>query len=194
MTQILNNMKRKEKKGLFYLIGIAIMVAIMGISCSESPTAPANFSETEDFIEAPAPEVKPEQTPTAPEFKITDDFSEMEDFIEVPAPEVKPEQTPIAPVLKIKANYGAGQFDGLIFENSTLRAEVKTITGYETILVLSDGREYGFGIPVAGPAGVYRLSPRDLTYSKAGTATFIEDGYLHLSIGGEDKQILKLVK
>ena len=38
--------KRKEKKGLFYLIAIAIMVAIMGISCSESPTTPANLSES----------------------------------------------------------------------------------------------------------------------------------------------------
>ena len=72
MTQILNNMKRKEKKGLFYLIGIAIMVAIMGISCSANATAPADFSETEDFIEVPAPEVKPEQTPTAPVLTITD--------------------------------------------------------------------------------------------------------------------------
>lgn len=36
---------RKEKKSLFYLIAIAIMVAIMGISCSESPTDPANLSE-----------------------------------------------------------------------------------------------------------------------------------------------------
>ena len=51
MTQILNNIKRKEKKGLFYLIGIAIMVAIMGISCSAKATAPADFSETEDFVE-----------------------------------------------------------------------------------------------------------------------------------------------
>lgn len=37
--------KRKEKKSLFYLIAIAIMVAIMGISCSGSPTDPANLSE-----------------------------------------------------------------------------------------------------------------------------------------------------
>ena len=42
------------------------MVAIMGISCSANATAPADFSETEDFIEVPAPEVKPEQTPQKP--------------------------------------------------------------------------------------------------------------------------------
>ncbi len=42
----MTTIKRKEKKGLFYLIAIAIMVAIMGISCSESPTTPANLSES----------------------------------------------------------------------------------------------------------------------------------------------------
>ena len=48
------------------------MVAIMGISCSANATAPADFSDTEDSVEVPAPEVKPEQTPIAPVFKITD--------------------------------------------------------------------------------------------------------------------------
>ncbi len=84
MTQILNNMKRKEKKGLFYLIGIAIMVAIMGISCSAKATAPADFSDTEDFIEVPAPEVKPSvpgQTPTVPTFPQINNFDTGKQFI-----------------------------------------------------------------------------------------------------------------
>ena len=181
MTQILNNMKRKEKKGLFYLIGIAIMVAIMGISCSESPTAPANFSETDTTIQ-------PEDKPSNPEQK----------------PEDKPSvpEQPVEPAMKVKGNYGVGQFDGLVFEDSTLRAEVKTIyhDSPESIIVLSDGREYGCGVnAVRGEDGKsvaqisYRLTPRDHSYSYSGTATFRNDGYLHLSIGGKN-HTLKWVK
>lgn len=149
---------------------------ILFISCSAKATAPANFSETDTTTQ---PEEKPEEKPSIPEVK--------------PEPE---------PAMKVKGNYGVGQFNGLVFEDSTLRAEVKTIyhDHPESIIVLSDGREYGCGInAVKGEDGKsvaqisYRLTPRDHSYSYSGTATFRNDGYLHLSIGGKN-QALKLVK
>lgn len=163
------------------LIICTLIIVILFISCSASATAPANFSETDTTIrpdEKPSnPEVKPDEKPSVPE-------------------------QPIEPTMKVKGNYGVGQFDGLVFEDSTLRAEIKTIyhDSPESIIVLSDGREYGCGInAVKGDNGKmvsqisYRLTPRDHSYSYSGTATFRNDGYLHLSIGGKN-QALKLVK
>ncbi len=166
---------------------------ILFISCSAKATAPANFSETDTTTQPEEkPEVKPEEKPSIPEEKPS-------------VPEVKPEEKPEVkpePAMKVKGNYGVGQFNGLVFEDSTLRAEVKTIyhDHPESIIVLSDGREYGCGInAVKGEDGKsvaqisYRLTPRDHSYSYSGTATFRNDGYLHLSIGGKN-QALKLVK
>lgn len=158
------------------LIICTLIIMILFISCSAKATAPANFSETDTTTQ---PEEKPEEKPSIPEVK--------------PEPE---------PAMKVKGNYGVGQFNGLVFEDSTLRAEVKTIyhDHPESIIVLSDGREYGCGInAVKGEDGKsvaqisYRLTPRDHSYSYSGTATFRNDGYLHLSIGGKN-QALKLVK
>lgn len=152
------------------LIICTLIIVILFISCSASATAPANFSETDTTI-------RPDEKPSVPE-------------------------QPVEPTMKVKGNYGVGQFDGLVFEDSTLRAEVKTIyhDSPESIIVLSDGREYGCGInAVKGDNGKmvsqisYRLTPRDHSYSYSGTATFRNDGYLHLSIGGKN-QALKLVK
>lgn len=158
---------------------------ILFISCSAKATAPANFSETDTTTQPEEKPSIPEEKPSVPEVKPEE------------KPEVKPE-----PAMKVKGNYGVGQFNGLVFEDSTLRAEVKTIyhDHPESIIVLSDGREYGCGInAVKGEDGKsvaqisYRLTPRDHSYSYSGTATFRNDGYLHLSIGGKN-QALKLVK
>lgn len=175
------------------LIICTLIIMILFISCSAKATAPANFSETDTTTQPEEkPEVKPEEKPSIPEEKPS-------------VPEVKPEEKPEVkpePAMKVKGNYGVGQFNGLVFEDSTLRAEVKTIyhDHPESIIVLSDGREYGCGInAVKGEDGKsvaqisYRLTPRDHSYSYSGTATFRNDGYLHLSIGGKN-QALKLVK
>lgn len=159
---------KEKRKGLFYLIAIAVMVAITGISCSESPTAPANLSESEPIIETP-----------------------------ITPPTTEEEQTSTEPIFKIKNNYGPIQFLGLVFKDSTLRAEIKKIehpgeATFEIVVVLSDGREYGLAQSV-GVYDRYKLLPRDHSYSIQGTATFVEPSYLHLSIGGKN-QALKLVK
>ena len=159
------------------LIICTLIIVILFISCSASATAPANFSETDTTIQPEDKPSNPEQKPSVPE-------------------------QPVEPAMKVKGNYGVGQFDGLVFEDSTLRAEVKTIyhDSPESIIVLSDGREYGCGInAVKGDNGKmvsqisYRLTPRDHSYSYSGTATFRNDGYLHLSIGGKN-HTLKWVK
>lgn len=155
------------------LIICTLIIMILFISCSAKATAPANFSETDTTTQ-------PEEKPSNPEQK----------------PEVKPE-----PAMKVISGRGAGQFAGKIFEDSTLRAEVKNI-GNEPVIFVYDGnivKEYGCGIPVGGSESEYvthiqyRLTPRDHSYSLSGTATFREEGYLHLSIGGKN-QALKLVK
>ena len=150
MTQILNNMKRKEKKGLFYLIGIAIMVAIMGISCSANATAPADFSETEDFVEVPAPEVKPEQTPQKPVLPIKKNC---------PAPDfIGYSFTDGKQMINIfKANNGWAHFvlDGEEYEIGTRNYN-------------SNFGEHGFLIVNVGDN------------NKKGVASFTEDGYLKI--------------
>ena len=167
MTQILNNMKRKEKKGLFYLIGIAIMVAIMGISCSANATAPADFSETEDFIEVPAPEVKPEQTPTAPVLTIHGNTGAIQ-F----EGKTFTDSTSIAKVKTI-GNESVIEFNGIEYG-----CGINTIKGDNGKIL---------------PKISYRLSLRNGKYLEDGTATFTADGYLDLSIGGKSHK-LKLVK
>ena len=69
------------------------MVAIMGISCSAKATAPADFSETEDFVEVPAPEVKPEQTPTVPQFPSIDNSGGGAQFIGMSFKELNGDKT-----------------------------------------------------------------------------------------------------
>ena len=107
-----------EKKDLFYLMAIAVMVAIIGISCSASPTESASLSESGTVIETPItpPTTGGGQTPTEPALKITD--------------------------------WGAIQFDGKTFknENHTVNIVVKNLGGNMSEARFElNGKTYGFG-------------------------------------------------
>ena len=87
---------KKQTKRLFYVIAIAIMVAIISVACKKKPTAVTEFqiADTENFDTNKAPDpINPDPVdPTLDTEKIPAPIYPTLDTEKIPAP-VKPEQT-----------------------------------------------------------------------------------------------------
>ena len=83
---------KKQTKRLFYVIAIAIMVAVISVACKKKPTAVTEFqiADTENFDTNKAPDpINPDPVDPAP----TPDPVKPEPKPEPAKPEPKPEQT-----------------------------------------------------------------------------------------------------
>lgn len=131
----------KERKGLLYIIAIAVMIALMCMACKKRVTQPASFSLEDTYIEnetttpSPTPDPEPTPEPENPTPPVVEPEPENpnpptvepeptpkpEPPVVEPEPTPKPEPTPEPepapkPVLSIDKNKGLNQFIGKNFQ------------------------------------------------------------------------------
>lgn len=168
--------KRKEKKHLFYLIAIAIMVAIMGISCS-SPAKPlANFSD--EAVETPV---------TTP-----------------PTEEGENQITPTQPSMSVNPYIGPIQFVGKSFKNAKYTATIGSrgvngqAHGSQIIVVMNDGattKNYilsGSSMTFSQGEAKYVIYSEEDGSKALGNAIFREPGNLLIHYNNNQSDLINL--